>query len=59
MNNMPIVAFIVGYVYFAKWFPPDLFHDLDPQAIHQEDISKLIRIDVDLSKRGVFVYPEE
>jgi iron complex transport system substrate-binding protein len=51
--------FIVEYAYLAKWFHPDLFNDLEPQAIHHEYLSKFMRIDFDLSKHGVFVYPEE
>lgn len=44
--------------YWAKWFHPDLFADLDPEAIHQEYLTRFMRIDYDLSKHGVFVYPE-
>lgn len=50
---------IVGFVYMAKWFHPELFRDLDPQAIHQEYISKFMRVDFNLSEHGVLVYPEE
>ena len=50
----------VGVSYYAKWFYPELFEDLDPNAIHQEYLTKFLRIDYDLSKHGVFVYhPEE
>ncbi|MCK4735016.1 MAG: ABC transporter substrate-binding protein, partial [Methanophagales archaeon] len=45
--------------YCAKWFHPELFEDLDLQAIHQEYIDRFLRIDYDLDKHGVFVYPEE
>lgn len=51
--------FIVGYAYLAKWFHPELFHELDPKAIHQEYLNRFMRVDVDLSRMGVFVYPEE
>jgi iron complex transport system substrate-binding protein len=47
----------VGTAYMAKWFHPDLFEDLDPQAIHQEYIDRFLRIDYDLDKHGVFIYP--
>jgi iron complex transport system substrate-binding protein len=43
--------------YNAKWFHPDLFEDLDPQAIHQEYLTKFQGLDIDLNEKGVFVYP--
>lgn len=51
--------FIIGYVYMAKWFHPDLFKNLNPRAIHQEYLTRFMRIDYDLNKHGVFVYPED
>jgi iron complex transport system substrate-binding protein len=50
--------YIVSLAYQAKWFHPDLFQELDPKAIHQEYLTKFMRIDYDLEKHGVFVYPE-
>ncbi|MCK4736709.1 MAG: ABC transporter substrate-binding protein, partial [Methanophagales archaeon] len=50
---------LIGFIataYWAKWFQPDLFEDLDPEAIHQEYVDRFIRIDYDV-KNGVFVYP--
>ena len=44
--------------YQAKWFHPDLFEDLDPQAIHQEYLTRFQGLDIDLDEKGVFVYPE-
>lgn len=49
----------IGVSYLAKWFYPDLFKDLDPNAIHQEYLSKILGIDYDLSKHGAFVYHPE
>ncbi|MFZ2070915.1 MAG: ABC transporter substrate-binding protein [Halobacteriota archaeon] len=49
----------VGIAYYAKWFYPELFEDLDPNAIHQEYLTKFLRIDYDLSRHGVFVYHPE
>ena len=49
--------YIVGLTYLAKWFHPELFKDLDPQAIHQEYLTRFQRLDYDLDKHGVFVYP--
>ena len=47
----------VGLAYMAKWLHPDLFKDLDPQAIHQEYIDKFCGIDFNVRRHGVFVYP--
>ena len=50
----------IALTYWAKWFHPDLFEDLDPQAIHQEFLTEYQGLDYDLDKHGVFVYhPEE
>ena len=46
-------------VYFAKWFHPTLFEDLDPQAIHQEYLTEFQGLDIDLDEKGVFVYHPE
>ena len=43
--------------YMAKWFYPDLFEDLDPEAIHREYLTRFQRIDYDLDEHGIFVYP--
>lgn len=49
-------SYIVSVVYFAKWFYPEQFKDLDPQAIHQEFIDKFCYgIDLDVSETGVFI----
>ncbi len=49
----------VGLVYMAKWLHPDEFDDLDPQAIHQEYVDRFCDIRFNVSKHGVFVYPEQ
>jgi iron complex transport system substrate-binding protein len=55
------VPFAPGYpiclANMAKWFYPDEFEDLDPQAIHQEYVDKFCGIDFDITEHGVFVYP--
>jgi|WetSurMetagenome_2_1015567.scaffolds.fasta_scaffold02141_2 iron complex transport system substrate-binding protein len=56
-SNAAKPTFFIGVAYLAKFFYPDLFTDLDPQAIHQEYLTKFQRLDYDLSKHGVFVYP--
>ena len=46
----------VGTGYLAKWFHPDLFEDLDPQAIHQEYLTEFQGLDYGLDEHGAFVY---
>jgi iron complex transport system substrate-binding protein len=49
----------IGITYTAKWLYPDLFEDLDPQAIHQEYIDRFCPgLDFDVSVHGVFAYPK-
>ena len=48
----------IAIAHFAKIFHPELFEDLDPQAIHQEFLTRFQRIDYNLDEHGVFVYPE-
>jgi len=45
-------------IYQAKWFHPELFEGLDPKAIHQEYLTRFQGLDIDLDRKGVFVYPE-
>lgn len=44
---------VVGLLYFAKWFHPDLFADIDPAAVHAEMIQKYYGA----SLKGVYLYP--
>jgi iron complex transport system substrate-binding protein len=46
--------FVVGIAYLAKWFHPDLFKDLDPQAIHKEYLERF----QGMPYRGFYAYPE-
>ena len=41
----------------ARLFHPDLFVDMDPEAIHQEFLTDFQELDYDLNEHGVFVYP--
>ncbi len=41
----------------AKWFYPDRFADLDPQAAHQEYVN-MMGLDYDVTKKGAFFFPE-
>ena len=49
--------FFISVAYYAKWFHPDLFEDLDPEAIQQEYLDRFQGLDYDLNERGIFVYP--
>lgn len=44
---------VIGLLYFAKWFHPDLFTDIDPAAVHAEMIQKYYGT----SLSGVYLYP--
>ena len=48
---------ILAIAYYAKWFHPELFEDLDPEEIHQEYLDRFQPIDYDLDEHGVFAYP--
>ncbi|RZN31701.1 MAG: hypothetical protein EF813_12280 [Methanosarcinales archaeon] len=50
-------ANFISAAYMAKWFYPNLFDDLDPEAFHQEYLTEYQRLDYDLSEHGVFVHP--
>ncbi len=45
-------------LYQAKWLHPDLFQDIDPKQVHKEYLQKFQGLDIDLDRKGVFVYPE-
>lgn len=44
-----------GIWYLAKWFHPDLFKDVDPEAKHSEILNKFFETKL----RGTWVYPEK
>jgi len=44
--------------YMAKMLHPELFTDLDPEATHQDYLTRFMRVDFNLEKSGVFYYPE-
>ena len=46
---------LVGAAYMAKLLHPELFEDLDPEAVHQEYL-ELQHFDYDLDEHGVFFY---
>ena len=41
----------------AKWFYPDTFANLDPQAAHQEYVN-MMGLDYDVKSKGAFFYPK-
>jgi len=48
----------MGVGYMGKWFHPDLFKDIDPQAIHQEYLDRFHKsLNYNLQEHGVFTYP--
>lgn len=46
---------VVGHLYLAKWFHPDLFQDVDPAAVHRQMLKEFF----DLEPAGTWVYPEK
>jgi len=49
---------VVGLAYYAEWFHPNRFENLDPEAIHQEYIDEFCGIDFDVAEHGVFVHQQ-
>jgi iron complex transport system substrate-binding protein len=43
----------IGCLYFAKWFHPDLFEDVDPGAMHEELLQRFFYQELE----GVYAYP--
>ena len=56
-SRLSRVSYPVEMSYLVKFFHPELFKDLDPEAIHQEYLTRFQGLDYDLDERGVFVYP--
>jgi len=44
---------IVGFLHFAKWFHPQLFEDIDPEAVHKEMLSRFYNV----NEEGCWAYP--
>jgi len=47
---------LIGTLYYAKWLYPDLFADMDVQAIHQEFVSRFQHLNLDV-KKSISAYP--
>lgn len=52
-NEIQYLRGFISTIYMAKWFHPELFEDLDPEAIHKEYIERFEGIPY----RGAYVYP--
>lgn len=49
----------LGALYMAKALYPDLLKDVDPYAIHQEYVTRFLKLPtLDVKKAGIFIYPE-
>lgn len=48
---------VVAIAFLGKLFHPDLFKDIDPQAILQEYTNDIWKIDFNVKEHGAFVYP--
>ncbi|MDQ1283352.1 MAG: iron complex transport system substrate-binding protein [Euryarchaeota archaeon] len=44
---------VISELYMAKWFHPDIFSDLDPEALHKEMIEEFYGIELE----GAYAYP--
>jgi iron complex transport system substrate-binding protein len=44
---------IISDLYFAKWFHPNLFEDIDPEEVHEELVQEFFGLELE----GVYVYP--
>jgi iron complex transport system substrate-binding protein len=54
------VRYPVGLLYYATWFHPELFQDIDPEAVHQEIVETFFgEAEWEmLSRHEAFVYPD-
>lgn len=44
---------IIGLLYYANWFHPGLFQDIDPEAVHREMLQRFFGLELE----GTWVYP--
>lgn len=47
------IRYPVGTLYWAKWIHPELFEDIDPEAVHRQIFSHFFGLEFE----GVYVYP--
>ena len=49
----------LGALYMAKALYPDQLSDVDPYTIHQEYVTRFLKLpNLDVKKDGIFIYPE-
>ena len=48
---------LINSLYLAKWLYPERFADIDPQAVHQEFVTKFQHLNLDVNKTWC-VYPK-
>lgn len=49
----------LGALYMAKALYPDQLSDVDPYQIHQEYVTRFLKLpDLDVRKDGIFIYPD-
>jgi iron complex transport system substrate-binding protein len=48
---------VLGAVYLSNVLYPDLFADLNAENVHQEYITKYLRLNYNLDNSGIFLYP--
>jgi len=53
------IQMVISTAYWAKWFHPQLFADLKPEEIQKEYLTRFQRVDYDIDRYGVFVYPPQ
>ncbi|QGP93845.1 Vitamin B12-binding protein [Neomoorella glycerini] len=44
---------VIGSLYWAKWFHPDIFADVNPEAVHRQLLQEFYRMEL----KGTWVYP--
>ena len=47
INMASGLAKVVNMLYYAKWFHPELFEDVDPRAVHEEIYQKYFNMDIE------------
>jgi len=49
------VRSIIAELYLAKWFHPELFKDVDPEAVHRDLVKNFYDIELD---GDAYIYPK-
>ncbi len=51
------IRYPIGLLYYAKWFNPEKFSDIDPSAVHKELVDKFFGEEEWGKIKEVFIYP--